>query len=1354
MADSSAPASGNEQPCARAWLAESLSTLFSDPRLSDGEGNPHPPRVDVLIIGSGYGGAVVAASLAGSCVPSHAGGERPLSVAVLERGREYLPGAFPSQLSELPGHVRFSLPGETRPKGVRSGLFDVRVSRDMVSVVANGVGGGSLINAGVMLRARHEVLAESQWPSQIRSDPRGLDPFYERAEQWLGAGLPQDRNTVARARMGLPKKHQVMREVVTGAEARGVGANAAKVDAVPLTVAFERGWSSAGVVMEACVGCGDCVTGCNHGAKLSLDVSLLALAQHRGVHIYTGATVLRVEKLCSGGWSVVVNHTDAALRERQKEPLRIEADKVILAAGAFGSTEILLRSRAKLPVSSLLGHRFSGNGDLFAAVYEVGDVNAVATESVPPCERGVGPTITTVIRAHHADPERAVSIQELAVPGSLRRLFEEIFTTARTLYSLDERDRRTHREEGADPNAVDHAAFGRTLPIALIGRDAASGDLVLQTGDPADADAEGDGAVQVCWPRAAHDPRFDRHLETAEELFLAGRRAAKLLPNPAWKVQPDEAAQRLGLDRGPLLTVHPLGGCPMGDHVGCGVVDHCGRVFDPKGKGQGDVHEGLVVLDGAIVPTSLGVNPALTISALALRAIEALRADWGIRPGPGLENIATASQPPKTRPRFRLPPRPEEPAPTEVQLVERLGGNAVLADGEEHYVQLTLHSQPVRLADLVSPTAARRRITYGPEASMLRIFDKAPSPISEDWRELPAPIPDDPRSQPACLQGSAEVIGGSLMLLQPGCSTSFVRGLRGIMAWLRHRGMRDIVQGVAGRIAGLSTPNDPLQHPRPGRLKRLWNEITHAWALATRAGAVRTVEYRLALTGFTAVDGRSPVTLFGTAATKGARLEIRGRKRLTYDGRSSPWQQLMELPLSEFPGLKGPPPVLSLDLPYLGRQGVALLRVVDQQDHVQALVDLASLHLYVLRTLIDGHTWAFRRPDRVQERAINRLPGVGRPPLDSPEITELWVKDISLPGRPPAPVHLRLTRYRHDTCPDLPPVLLIHGYSASGTTFVHPTLRPGLADRLVSAGRDVWVLDLRSSCGMPWSRHPWSFEEIGYEDIPLAVDHVVRVAGAEKGDIVAHCMGSAMLCMALLGDSPSPFLPGELYRELRDQMRHRIRRIVLSQVGPVVMMSPTNQARAFVMRYVQQMFPMGDYAFRPDGDGSMADMLLDRVLATLPYPRGEFRLENPRWPWKTSSWVRTRRRMDALYGQVFDLGNMSPETLDHLDDFFGPMSVQTASQVIHFAGVRAITDTAGRHVFATRDRLKRLGEYDVLSIHGAGNGLADVSTLDLMRLVIDSKRFQVQRFDGFGHQDCLIGSDTRAIFSRIVQFLR
>ena len=101
--------------------------------------------------------------------------------------------------------------------------------------------------------------------------------------------------------------------------------------------------------------------------------------------------------------------------------------------------------------------------------------------------------------------------------------------------------------------------------------------------------------------------------------------------NLLWRPLSDKLEGVFGRQRGPLLTVHPLGGCGMGDDVRQGVTDHCGRVFDAAAADRQSVHEGLVVLDGSVVPTSLGINPALTIAVLALRAIMQLKTEWKLR---------------------------------------------------------------------------------------------------------------------------------------------------------------------------------------------------------------------------------------------------------------------------------------------------------------------------------------------------------------------------------------------------------------------------------------------------------------------------------------------------------------------------------------------------------------------------------------------------------------------------------------------------------------------------------------------------------------------------------------------------
>ena len=121
------------------------------------------------------------------------------------------------------------------------------------------------------------------------------------------------------------------------------------------------------VQIGECKRCGDCATGCNHDAKNSLDTNLLARARKARARIFTGATVLRIERGEDAIWQLHVAHTDDATRKRQGAPAVLRARKLILAAGTFGSTEILLRSRDRgLALSAALGSRFSGNGDVLA----------------------------------------------------------------------------------------------------------------------------------------------------------------------------------------------------------------------------------------------------------------------------------------------------------------------------------------------------------------------------------------------------------------------------------------------------------------------------------------------------------------------------------------------------------------------------------------------------------------------------------------------------------------------------------------------------------------------------------------------------------------------------------------------------------------------------------------------------------------------------------------------------------------------------------------------------------------------------------------------------------------------------
>jgi hypothetical protein len=503
---------------------------------------------------------------------------------------------------------------------------------------------------------------------------------------------------------------------------------------------------------------------------------------------------------------------------------------------------------------------------------------------------------------------------------------------------------------------------------------------------------------------------------------------------------------------------------------------------------------------------------------------------------------------------------------------------------------------------------------------------------------------------------------------------------------------------------------------------------------------------------------------------------------LTYGRRSNPWQQLQELSLTTFLDRSyerryKKRPVLELDARYLGDERVPLVRIAKQSDQPTALADVISFGAYLLRLMISIHVWSFRRPDAAEPREPQRLPGVIRcgrlRRRRIPKITELDVGE-----RPDGtPVRVRLTHYepprrwRDRVLFREPakrvPIVMIHGYSASGTTFAHDAVRPNLAAHFLARQRDVWIVDLRTSSGMPTARMPWSFEDAALVDLPAALAHVQRETATEtnndeaKLDIIAHCMGAAMLSMAVLA---MPVAGAPFFRE-REKLPGWINRAVLSQIGPMVEFSPANVLRGYVLSYIRDLLPIERYEFRTSPDPTLTDQLIDRLLATLPYPKEEFDIENPPWwqCWRTTPWVGTRHRMDALYARDFDLVNIPRRVLKHIDDLFGPLSIETVSQGIHFARRKVITNRAGRNVYVSPRQLNDRWSFPTLSIHGVDNGLADVATLGHMRRTFKEAGLTfkgtmrplltTRSFREFGHQDSLIGRRAGKVFKDIERFL-
>ena len=369
----------------------------------------------------------------------------------------------------------------------------------------------------------------------------------------------------------------------------------------PINVTFEDGVNRAGVQQIGCTACGDCVSGCNEGAKNTTMMNYLPDAVNHGAAIFTQVEA-RWIKRGEGKW-IVGYRLIGVGRERFSAPeLFVDADLVIVAAGAIGSTALLLRSRDQqhLSMSARVGERFTGNGDALAFAYNTDQ--AIFSVGFGAHPKGhfpdVGPCITGIIDHRRTQRLRdGFVIEEGAFPGAIAWLLPllMLWFDSRVGKTILMRDRLKAFARIARSISGSHrGAMRRTQIYLVMAHDNAKGKVELEDDRP-----------RISWPKAGSQPIF-------EKIKMTLRRATKALggdfvENSLWSKEMGRA----------LVTVHPLGGCPMGDRAENAVVDHMGCLF--SGAAGQAVHEGVHVVDGAIVPMSLGVNPLLTISALAER---------------------------------------------------------------------------------------------------------------------------------------------------------------------------------------------------------------------------------------------------------------------------------------------------------------------------------------------------------------------------------------------------------------------------------------------------------------------------------------------------------------------------------------------------------------------------------------------------------------------------------------------------------------------------------------------------------------------------------------------------------------
>jgi cholesterol oxidase len=517
-------------------------------------------RYDVVVIGSGFGGSITACRLAQA-------GRR---VCVLERGRRWSNVDFPRSPSQIASNAFWD------PAGGHFGLLEYLVFPRMHVIQGSGVGGGSLHYFNVHLPPPAAIFEDIRWPSAI--DLATLDPYYRLAHDMLDAAP-----LTPPAGRGLPTRTTAFLEACERAKHPG--------KLVPIAVYRGPGRMNAhgGGRQQPCDYSGNCMIGCATHAKNTLDLNYLALAEHHGAEVHPLHRVHRIAPAAHGtGYRVSYERLDPATAT--SAPFgSVCGETVIVAAGALGTAELLLRCRDRLgslpDLSPALGHGFSGNGDLLLA----------GTLTDADIDAGPGPSITA--GADFATDTQQMYVEDLGLPDPLFWFIEGLLAGAVAPTSIPRLV--TLLLDGALglPGATarlirerEHLlGGGRTrgfLPYLGMCEDAADGELVLDRS----------GSLDLRWNPAASRQSF-LELEEALRELSAGL-GGEYVPSPLWLA-------------GDLLTAHPLGGTRMSDDRQDGVVDDRCEVHG---------YPGLYVVDGSTVPTALSRNPTATISALAERA--------------------------------------------------------------------------------------------------------------------------------------------------------------------------------------------------------------------------------------------------------------------------------------------------------------------------------------------------------------------------------------------------------------------------------------------------------------------------------------------------------------------------------------------------------------------------------------------------------------------------------------------------------------------------------------------------------------------------------------------------------------
>lgn len=523
---------------------------------------------DFIVIGSGFGGSVSAHRLA----------EKGYKVAVMEMGRRWTPANLP--------HTSWSLHRWFwRPKLGLRGFFNMRLFRHVVIYHGCAVGGGSITYAATLLPPPEKVWESGSW-SGLADWKTEMPRHYETASRMLGV---TENNILGPADLLLKRVAEISGAGNTFYHTKVSILEPAEGEPAGQTLP-DPFFQGEGPQRATCIACGGCMMGCRYGAKNTLDLNYLYLAEKHGAQVFPETKVVNVRGLDvpsdgSAGYEVSTVKSTAWIR---RQPRRFTCRGVVFSASALGTMELLfqLKERGSLPAigsqlgkhvrtnsESLIGARMIGSKQDFSQGIAIGsgiyidEHTHIEAVRYPNGSDAMG-LLTTMLTDGRPGPQRIV----LWVKNVLGSLLRHPFKTLRMLQPL---------------------GWAREAVILLC----------MQTLD---------GQIEMCWRRpwfwpfrkflVSRGQKVPTYIPQANEFAktvaqVAGGIAMSTLPEILFDVPG---------------TAHCIGGCVIADSPDHGVVDNRHRVFGYKN---------MYICDGSVVAANLGVNPSLTITALAERAM-------------------------------------------------------------------------------------------------------------------------------------------------------------------------------------------------------------------------------------------------------------------------------------------------------------------------------------------------------------------------------------------------------------------------------------------------------------------------------------------------------------------------------------------------------------------------------------------------------------------------------------------------------------------------------------------------------------------------------------------------------------